>query len=213
VETQQGEICPPSRSDITQHSLAEPSLTVAIASSPSLGSHIPLAEDVAIDKSSIQPLAVPFPIDPAHLSRKTREEKGKGVARDDMSDDPAIEKLETNFSSDSMVNKAEDGTQRDSSRGEAKDEQLGEIAKTRSDEMPEGVRAKFLSSMFKSKMFTRKGRTTTSNPSDTKLPEKTTICEERGTGIITVEGQGNMQVAPPSDAPCFPVPADVEILV
>jgi hypothetical protein len=78
-----------------------------------------------------------------------------------------------------MVNRDEDGTQRDFSRGEVEDEQLGKIAKTCSDEMPEDVRAKFLSSMFKSKMFTQKGQTTASNPSDTKLSEKTTICEER----------------------------------
>jgi hypothetical protein len=110
VETQQKEICPPPRPDIVQHSLIEPSLTVAIVSSPSLGSLIPFAEDVAIDESSTPPLAAPSPVNPAHLSRKTREEKGKSVARDDMSDDPATERLETNFLSDSMVNRAEDGT-------------------------------------------------------------------------------------------------------
>jgi hypothetical protein len=49
VETQQREICQSPRPDIVQHSLAEPSLTAAIVSSPSLGSHIPLAEDVSID--------------------------------------------------------------------------------------------------------------------------------------------------------------------
>jgi hypothetical protein len=212
VETQQKEISPPPRPDIAQHSLVEPSLTVAIVSSPSLGSLVPLAEDVAIDESSTRPLAAPSPVNPAYLSRKTREERGKDVARDDMSDDPTTERLGTNFLSDSMVNRAKDRTQRDFSRGEAKDEQLGKIAKTCSDEMPEDVRAKFLSSMFKSKMFTQKGQTTASNPSDTKLSEKTTICEERGTGIITVEGQANMLMVPPSDAPCFPVPADVRSL-
>jgi hypothetical protein len=144
-----------------QHSLAEPSLTAAIVSSPSLGSHIPLAEDVVIGEFSTQPLTAPSPVNPAYLPRKTREEKGKDVARDDMSGDPAIERLETNFSSDSMVNRAEDGAQKKHRRNtEVEDEQLGEIAKTRSDEMPEGVRAKFLSSMFKSKMFTQKGQTT-----------------------------------------------------
>jgi hypothetical protein len=112
VETQQEEIRPPPRPDIVQHSLAEPSLTTAIVSSPSLGSHIPLAEDVTIGEFSTRPLIAPSPVNPAYLSWKTREEKGKDVARDDMSDDPAIERLETNFSSDSMVNRAKDGTQK-----------------------------------------------------------------------------------------------------
>jgi hypothetical protein len=188
VETQQGEIRPPLRTGIVQHSLTEPSLTAAIVSSPSLGSHIPLAEDVAIGEFPTRPLTVPSPVNLAYLSGKTREEKGKDAARDDMSDDPAIERLEANLSSDSIIDRAEDGTQRDFSRGETVDDQLGGIAKTRSDEMPEGVRAKFLSSLFKSKMFTRKGQTTASNPSDTKLLEKPMTCEERGTGIITVEG-------------------------
>jgi hypothetical protein len=206
VETQHKEISPPSRPDIAQHSLVEPSLTVA---SPSLRSPVPLAEDVTIDESSTRPLAAPSPVHPTYLSRKTRKEKGKDVARDDMSDDPATEGLGTDLLSDSMVDKAEDGTQRDSSRGEAEGEQPGKITKTRSDEMPEDVRAKFLSSMFKSRMFTQKGQTTASIPSDARCSEKTTICEERGTEIITVEGQGNMIMVPLPNAPCFPVPADV----
>jgi hypothetical protein len=206
AETQHKEISPPSRPDIAQHSLVEPSLTVA---SPSLGSPVPLAEDVTIDESSTWPLAAPSPVHPTYLSRKTREEKGKDVARDDTSNDPATEGLGTDLLTDSMVDRAEDGMQRDSSRGEAEGEQLGKIAKTRSDEMPEDVRAKFLSSMFKSRMFTQKGQTTASNPSDTRGSEKTMICEERGTGIITVEGQGNMLMDPLPNAPCFPVPADV----
>jgi hypothetical protein len=206
AEIQHKEISPTSRPDIAQHSLVEPSLIVA---SPSLGSPVPLAEDVTIDESSTQPLAAPSPVHPTYLSRKTREEKGKDVAKDDTLDNPATEGLGTDLLSDSMADRAKDETQRDSSRGEVEGEQLGKIAKTRSDEMPEDVRAKFLSSMFKSRMFTQKGQTTASNPSDTRCSQKATICEERGIGIITVEGQGNMLMAPLLNAPCFPVPADV----
>jgi hypothetical protein len=206
AEIQHKEISPPSRPDIVQHSLVEPSLTVA---SPSLGSPVPLAEDVTIDEFSTRPLAAPSPVHPIYPSRKTREEKGKDVARGDTLDDSAIEGLGTDLLSDSMVDRVEDGTQKGSSRGEAEGEQLGKIAKTRSDKMPEDVRAKFLSSMFKSRVFTRKGQTTASNPSDTRCSEKTTICEERGAGIITVEGQENTLMAPLQNAPCFPIPADV----
>jgi hypothetical protein len=206
AEIQHKEISPPSRPDIAQHSLVEPSLTVA---SPSLGSPVPLAKDVMIDESSTRPLAAPSPVPPTYLSRKTREEKGKDVARGDALDDSATEGLGTDLLSDSMVDRAEDGTQRGSSREEAEGEQLGKIAKICSDEMPEDVRAKFLSSMFKSRVFTRKGQTTASNPSDTRCSEKTMICEERGAGAITVEGQENMLMASLQNAPCFPVPADV----
>jgi hypothetical protein len=86
AEIQHKEISPPSRPDIAQHSLVEPSLTVA---SPSLGSPVPLAEDVTIDKSSTRPLAAPSPVHPTYLFRKTREENGKDVARGDTLDDSA----------------------------------------------------------------------------------------------------------------------------
>jgi hypothetical protein len=77
--------------------------------SPSLGSPVPLAEDVAIDESSAQPLAAPSPVHPTSLSRKTREEKGKDVARGDTLDDSTAEGLGTDLLSDSMVDRAEDG--------------------------------------------------------------------------------------------------------
>jgi hypothetical protein len=204
-ETQQKEINPSSKPDTMRHSLVELSLTAA---SPSLGSPVPLAEDVVIDDSSTQPIAAPSPVNPTYLSRKTREEKGKGVARDDISNDPATERPGINLLSNFAADRTEDGTQRDSLRGEAEDEQLGKTAKTCSGKMPEDVKAKFLSSMFKSKMFTQKGRTTASDPFDTSFSEKTTICEERGTEIIIAEGQGSILTAPLSNAPCFPVPAD-----
>jgi hypothetical protein len=111
VETPQEEICPPPGPDIAQPSLAEPSLTSAIVSSPSLRGHIPLAEDVMTGEISAQPLIASSPVNPAYLSRKTREEKGKDVARDGTSDDLAIERLKTNLSSDSMVNRAGDRAQ------------------------------------------------------------------------------------------------------
>jgi hypothetical protein len=117
---------------------------------------VPLAEDVTIDESSAQPLVAPSPVHPTYLSRKTREEKGKDVAIGDTLDDSAAEGLGTDLLLDSMVDRTEDGAQKGSSRGEAESEQLGKIAKTRSDKMPEDVRAKFLSSMFKSRVFTQK---------------------------------------------------------
>jgi hypothetical protein len=62
AEIQREEISPPSVPDIAQHSLVEPSSTVA---SPSLGSPVPLAEDVMTDT---RPLAAPSPIHPTCLS-------------------------------------------------------------------------------------------------------------------------------------------------
>jgi hypothetical protein len=203
MEIQREEISPPSVPDIAQHSLVEPSSTVA---SPSLGSPVPLAEDVMTDT---RPLAAPSPVHPACLSRKTREEKGKDVAGDDMLDDSATEGLGTDLLSDSIVDRVEDGTQKGSTRGAAEGEQLEKIAKTRSNQMPEDVRAKFLSSMFKSRVFTRKGQTTASHPSDTRRSEKTAVCEERGAGIITAEGQENALMVPLQNSPCFPIPTDI----
>jgi hypothetical protein len=57
-------------------------------------------------------------IPPISLERQERK-KGKDIARDDMSSDPTIERLESNLSSDSMVNRVEDGTQKNFSIGEA----------------------------------------------------------------------------------------------
>jgi hypothetical protein len=51
--------------------------------------------------------------------------------------------------------------------------------------------------MFKSKMFTKKGQTTASNPPDTKLPKKPTTY------------QGDVIVAPSFGSPYFPAPTDV----
>jgi hypothetical protein len=202
AEIQHKEISSPSRPDVVQHSPVEPSLTVA---SPSLGSPVPLAEDVTIDESSVQPLAAPSPVRPTYLSRKTREEKGKGVARDDTLGDSATEGLGTDLLSGSMVDRVEDGAQEGSPRGEAEGEQPGKIAKARPDKMPEDVRAKFLSSMLKSRVFTRKGQTSASNLPDTRCSEKTTIGEEQRAG----EGQDNMLMVPLQSAPCFPILADV----
>jgi hypothetical protein len=167
---------------------------------------VPLAEDVMADT---RPLAAPSPVHPTCLSRKTREEKGKDVAGGDMLDDSATEGLGTDLLSDSIVDRVEDGTQKGSTGGAAEGEQLGKIAKTRSNQMPEDVRAKFLSSMFKSRVFTRKGQTTASHPSDTRCSEKMAICEERGAGIITVEGQENALMVPLQNSPCFPIPTNI----
>jgi hypothetical protein len=192
--------------------LAEQSLTTVIVSPPSSEGHIPPAEDVStiIGESPKQSITVPSPVNPANLSQKTREEKGKNIARDDMLNDPVIERPEANLLSNPMVNRAEDGARGNFPREGTESEQPGRIAEACSDEMPEGVRAKFLSFMFKTKMFTQKGQTTASNLSDIKLPERPTTSEEQEPGTITVEDQGNALTVSSSGAPSFHVPADAE---
>jgi hypothetical protein len=119
--------------------------------------------------------------------RKTREENEKSVVRDDTSNIPEIEGSEINLSSDLVVNKAEDESRGNSPKERTESEQPGVIIETRSDEMPEVVKATFLSSMLKAKVFTQKGQTTTVSPSNAKFLEKTTAAEEQKNRVITVE--------------------------
>jgi hypothetical protein len=125
-----------------------------------------------------------------------------------MPNDPVTERPEANLLSNPVVNKAEDGARGNFPREGTKSEQLGRIAEARSEEMPEGVRARFLSSMFKTKMFTQKGQATASNLSDTKLPKRPMTAVEQEPETITAEDQGNVPTASSSGAPSFHVPAD-----
>jgi hypothetical protein len=121
---------------------------------------------------------------------------------------PVIERSEVNLLSNPMVNRAEDEARGNFPREGTESEQPGMIAEAHSDEMPEVLRAKFLSSMFKTKMFTQKGQTTTSNPSNAKFSERTTAVEEQEPRTITVEEQGNAPTVSSSGVPSFHVPAD-----
>jgi hypothetical protein len=100
---------------------------------------------------------MPSSANPANHPQRMREEKGKSIAEDDVPNIPVIERFEISLSPDPMVNRAEDETRGNFPREGTKTEQLGMTAVTHSDEMPEVLRAKFLSSMLKEKMFTQKG--------------------------------------------------------
>jgi hypothetical protein len=206
VETQQ-EVFQPSRPDIAQSSLAEQSLvTVTAFPTPSEGRTQP-AEGIStvigepLEHSVIMP-------SPANYPRKTREEKGKSIVRDDTPDIFEMEGSEINLLSDPTVNKAEDESSGNFPREGTESEQPGLIAEAHSDEMPEVTWAKFLSLMLKTKVFTQKGQTTTANPSNAKLHEETTTAEEQENRVITVEEQGNVPMISSSDAPSFHISAD-----
>jgi hypothetical protein len=100
------------------------------------------------------PTIPPSSARPVDHPRRTREEKGKGKVGDDMSLIPVIERSEVNHLSGLIADRAEDEAMGSFPEEGTEGEQPGMTAKTHFDEMPEALRVEFLTSMFKTKIFT-----------------------------------------------------------
>jgi hypothetical protein len=155
---------------------------------------------------------MPSSVNPANHPWRMREEKGKSIEGNDVPNIPVIERFEISLLPNPMVNRVEDETRGNFPREGTETKQLGMTAVTHSDEMPEVLRAKFLSSMLKAKMFTQKGQTITLASSYAKFPERTMVVKEQGPGTIMVEEQGNVSTISSSDVPSFHILVDTESL-
>jgi hypothetical protein len=130
--------------------------------------------------------------------QRTREEKGKDKVGDDMPIVPLVERSKVNLLPNLMANRAEDETRKIFPREETEGEQPELVVVGHLVEMPEVLRAKFLTSMFKMKKFTQKGQPTILPSSDPKLTQKTMRVEEQE-NLLTTSSPGISSFHIPAD--------------
>jgi hypothetical protein len=173
--------------DVTQSSSVDQSLVIVSAPLVSSEDHTPPDEgtSTAVCESVEHSVLLPSSVEPADHPRRTKEEKGKDKVGDDRPIVPLVERSEASLSSNLMANRAEDETRESFPREETEGEQPEPIAVSRPVEMPEVLRAKFLTSMFKMKKFTQKGQPTILPSSDAELTEKAIMAEEQRNLLTT----------------------------